>query len=105
MLKSFGWGLLPTVGLIVVIGVAQALLFAVVLPRVKGITFALVTLGFASVFHIVVMSNELVITSGATFSSISNRISSSSGRIRGHSNFSIKAHDATGTTMSKPLST
>jgi branched-chain amino acid transport system permease protein len=65
MLKSFGWGLLPTVGLVVVVGVAQALLFALVLPRVKGITFALVTLGFASVFHIVVMSNELVAYTGA----------------------------------------
>lgn len=65
MLKSFGWDLVPTVGLVIVVGVFQALLFAVVLPRVKGITFALVTLGFASVFHIVVMSNELVAYTGA----------------------------------------
>lgn len=65
MLKSFGWDLLPTVALVVVIGVIQALLFALVLPRVKGITFALVTLGFASVFQIVVMSNELVAYTGA----------------------------------------
>lgn len=65
MLKSFGWDLLPTLALVVVVGVIQALLFALVLPRVKGITFALVTLGFASVFHIVVMSNELVAYTGA----------------------------------------
>lgn len=45
--------------LIVVIAVAQAMLFSVVLPRVKGITFALVTLGMASVFHIVITSTDL----------------------------------------------
>jgi branched-chain amino acid transport system permease protein len=45
--------------LIFVLSVAQALLFSLVLPRVKGITFALVTLGMASVFHIVVTSTDL----------------------------------------------
>jgi branched-chain amino acid transport system permease protein len=65
MLKSFGWDFLPTVGLVVVVGVLQALLFAVVLPRVQGLTFALVTLGIASVFHIVVQSNEMVAYTGA----------------------------------------
>lgn len=65
MLKSFGWDFLPTVGLVVVVGILQALLFAVVLPRVQGITFALVTLGIASVFHIVVQSNEMVAYTGA----------------------------------------
>lgn len=45
--------------------VAQALLFSVVLPRVKGITFALVTLGMSSVFHIVIMSRELGDYTGA----------------------------------------
>lgn len=59
MLKSFGWSLLPTLGLVIVAGVVQALLFSIVLPRVQGITFALVTLGIASVFHIVIMSHEL----------------------------------------------
>jgi branched-chain amino acid transport system permease protein len=59
MLKSLGWALLPTVGAVVVAGILQAILFAVVLPRVKGITFALVTLGMASVFHIVIQSHEL----------------------------------------------
>ncbi|MEJ2759773.1 MAG: branched-chain amino acid ABC transporter permease, partial [Anaerolineales bacterium] len=31
----------------------------IVLPRVKGITFALVTLGMASVFHVLVLSTEM----------------------------------------------
>ncbi|MDX1613094.1 MAG: branched-chain amino acid ABC transporter permease [Candidatus Promineifilaceae bacterium] len=50
---------------VVLVGIVQALLFAVVLPRVKGITFALVTLGLASVFHIIVQSNELSEFTGA----------------------------------------
>lgn len=57
-LKSLNWSLLPTLGVVAVASVAQALLFAVVLPRVKGLTFALVTLGMASVFHIVIQSHE-----------------------------------------------
>ena len=65
MLKSLGWGILPTLGGIVVLGIVQALLFAIVLPRVQGITFALVTLGLASVFHIVVQSNEVSEYTGA----------------------------------------
>lgn len=65
MLKSFGWSLLPTLGLVIVAGVVQALLFGIVLPRVKGITFALVTLGIASVFHIVIQSTELGAYTGA----------------------------------------
>ena len=64
-LKSLGWGLLPTVAAVVVVGVVQALLFAVVLPRVKGITFALVTLGLAAVFHIVIQSQELAAWTGS----------------------------------------
>ena len=58
-LKSLKLPLPQTLGLVVLAGVAQAVLFSIVLPRVKGITFALVTLGFASVFHIVIMSHEL----------------------------------------------
>jgi branched-chain amino acid transport system permease protein len=65
MLKSFGWALLPTLGLVVVAGVVMALLFSVVLPRVKGITFALVTLGIAQVFYIVIQSRELADYAGA----------------------------------------
>ena len=58
MLKSFGWGFFPTLGMVALGALLQALLFAIVLPRVEGITFALVTLGLASVFHIVVQSSE-----------------------------------------------
>lgn len=65
MIKSFGWGVLPTVGLVIVAGVLQALLFGLVLPRVKGITFALVTLGLASVFEIVIKSREMLRFTGA----------------------------------------
>jgi branched-chain amino acid transport system permease protein len=65
MIKSFGWSLFPTLLLVVVAGVIQALLFGMVLPRVKGITFALVTLGMASVFHIVIQSRELGPFTGA----------------------------------------
>jgi branched-chain amino acid transport system permease protein len=59
LLKNFGLSLGATVGLVLVAGVAQALLFGVVLPRVKGITFALVTLGMAAVFHVLILSSEL----------------------------------------------
>ncbi len=59
LLKNFNFSLGATFGLILVAGVVQALLFGMVLPRVKGITFALVTLGMASVFHVLVVSTEL----------------------------------------------
>ena len=65
MLKSFHWSFGATLGLVIVAAVMQALLFAVVLPRVKGITFALVTLGMASVFYIVIQSQELIQYTGA----------------------------------------
>jgi branched-chain amino acid transport system permease protein len=65
LLKSFGWTLLPTIGAVIVVGIAQALLFSIVLPRVKGITFALVTLGMASVFDIVIGTRELAPYTGA----------------------------------------
>lgn len=53
--------------LLVVLGAAvvQAVLFALVLPRVKGITFALVTLGLASVFAIIIRSSDLADYAGA----------------------------------------
>ena len=53
--------------LLAVLGLAvlQALLFSLVLPRVRGITFALVTLGFASVFAIVIQSSDLQDLAGA----------------------------------------
>jgi branched-chain amino acid transport system permease protein len=65
MLKSFGWTLLPTLGLLVVAAFLQAILFSLVLPRVKGVTFALVTLGIAEVFHIVIQSREAAQFTGA----------------------------------------
>ncbi len=65
LLKSFGWPLWQVLIGIVVLGVMQALLFALVLPRVKGITFALVTLGIASVFDILIKSQELNAFTGA----------------------------------------
>lgn len=64
-IKSFNLSLPATFGLVMLAAIVQALLFGMVLPRVKGITFALVTLGIASVFHIVVMSSELGPYTGA----------------------------------------
>lgn len=58
LLKSFGLSLWETLGWVSIASIVQALLFGIVLPRVKGITFALVTLGMSSVFHIVIMSRE-----------------------------------------------
>jgi branched-chain amino acid transport system permease protein len=64
-IKSFGFSLLATLGFIFLAAIVQAVLFGLVLPRVKGITFALVTLGLGSVFHIIVMSSELGTYTGA----------------------------------------
>ena len=64
-LKSLGWSLLPTLAGVVVAGILQALIFSVVLPRVKGITFALVTLGIASMFEITIKTRELANYTGA----------------------------------------
>ncbi len=64
-LKTLGLNLWQTLGVVVLAALAQALLFGIVLPRVKGITFALVTLGMASVFHIIVMSTEFGAYTGA----------------------------------------
>ncbi|MBN1138194.1 MAG: branched-chain amino acid ABC transporter permease [Anaerolineae bacterium] len=66
MLKSFEWSFFPTVGLVIVASVIQALLFAVVLPRVgAGLTFALVTFGMASVFDIIIRTPEMAEYTGA----------------------------------------
>ena len=64
-LKSFGLNLWQTLAVVLLAALVQALLFGIVLPRVKGITFALVTLGMASVFHIIVMSTEFGAYTGA----------------------------------------
>jgi branched-chain amino acid transport system permease protein len=65
MVKSFELSF--AMALLVVVGAAivQALLFAMVLPRVKGLTFGLVTLGLASVFWIIIQSSELAEYAGA----------------------------------------
>ena len=65
LLKSFHWSLWATLIAVIVAGVSQALLFSIVLPRVKGITFALVTLGMATVFSIVITSHELSAYAGS----------------------------------------
>jgi branched-chain amino acid transport system permease protein len=64
-IKNLGLSLPAALGLVFMAAILQAILFGLVLPRVKGITFALVTLGIASVFHIVVMSSELGKYTGA----------------------------------------
>jgi len=65
LLKSFGWSLPAVLGMLVVAAIVQALLFSLVLPRVKGVTFALVTLGIAEVFHIIIQSREAAQYTGA----------------------------------------
>jgi len=64
-LRSLQWSFLPTFGLVIAAAIVQALLFSIVLPRVRGITFALVTLGFAEVFRIIVESREASQYTGA----------------------------------------
>ncbi len=58
MIRTFEWGILPTMGAVLVAALIQAMLFSMVLPRVKGIAFALVTLGLGTVLEIVVKSRE-----------------------------------------------
>ncbi len=65
LLKSAGLGLVPSLLIVMGIAVLVALLFAVVLPRVKGIGFALVTLGLASVTGIIISSSEFKDYTGA----------------------------------------
>lgn len=65
LLKSFDMSLGMALLWVFVAAIVNALLFGLVLPRVKGITFALVTLGMASVFHILVMSSEMGKYTGA----------------------------------------
>ncbi len=63
--KSLGWGVGQTMLGLIAAAIVQAILFGLVLPRVKGVTFALVTLGLASVFHIIIQSTELSAYTGA----------------------------------------
>jgi branched-chain amino acid transport system permease protein len=64
-LKTFHLNWIVALLVVLVAAVLQALLFAVVLPRVHGITYALVTLGFASVFWIIIQSSDLQKWAGA----------------------------------------
>jgi branched-chain amino acid transport system permease protein len=64
-LKTFELAWPVALLVVVVAAVLQAILFALVLPRVHGITYALVTLGFASVFWIVIQSSDLADYAGA----------------------------------------
>lgn len=64
-LKSFEWGWGLALLFVAVLAVAQAFLFAILLPRVKGLTFALITLGIAAVFWIVIQSSDLAEWAGA----------------------------------------
>ncbi len=65
LLKVFQLPLGITLLWVLLASIINAILFGLVLPRVKGITFALVTLGIASVFHILIMSRELGEFTGA----------------------------------------
>jgi branched-chain amino acid transport system permease protein len=64
-LKSFEWHWVMALLFVAVLAVVQAFLFAILLPRVKGLTFALVTLGIAAVFWIVIRSSDLAQWAGA----------------------------------------
>lgn len=63
--KSLEWGIFPTLLGLVGVSMIFAVLVGLILPRVKGVTFALVTLGLASVFHIVVQASEFAEWTGA----------------------------------------
>lgn len=64
-LRTFELGLVGSLLAVLVLAILQAVLFSLVLPRVRGITFALVTLGLASVFAIVIQSSDLQDVAGA----------------------------------------
>lgn len=64
-LKTFELHWVVALGVVGILAVLQALLFSILLPRVRGITFALVTLGIAAVFWIVIRSSDLSQWAGA----------------------------------------
>lgn len=64
-IKEFSLPLWAVLLLIAAIAVLQAILFSLVLTRGKGVTFTLVSLGLASMFSIIVTSNELGDLTGA----------------------------------------
>lgn len=64
-LKSFEWHWVIALLFVLAMAIVQAFLFAILLPRVQGLTFALVTLGIAAVFWIVIRSSDLAQWAGA----------------------------------------
>lgn len=64
-LKSFEWNWIVALIFVAVLAILQAFLFAILLPRVKGLTFALITLGIGAVFWIVIRSTDLAQWAGA----------------------------------------
>lgn len=64
-IKNYSLPLWAIVLVIIVTAILQAILFSLVLSRGKGVTFTLVSLGLASMFHIIVMSSELEAWTGA----------------------------------------
>ncbi|MCP4305702.1 MAG: branched-chain amino acid ABC transporter permease [bacterium] len=65
MLKTHEMQWVAALVVVLIAAILQAFLFGVVLVRVKGIAFALVTLGLASVFWIVIQSSDLQQWAGA----------------------------------------
>jgi branched-chain amino acid transport system permease protein len=64
-IKNFSLPFWAILLVVIATAILQALLFSLVLSRGKGVTFTLVSLGLASMFHIIVMSSELVALTGA----------------------------------------
>lgn len=64
-IKQFSLPIWAILLVIAVTAILQALLFGMILTRGKGITFTLVSLGLASMFHIIVTSSELAEWTGA----------------------------------------
>ena len=64
-IKEFSLPIWAILLVIAAIAIFQALLFSLILTRGKGVTFTLVSLGLASMFSIIVTSNELGDLTGA----------------------------------------
>lgn len=58
-IKTFEMGIGGVLIAVLVLALIQAVLFAIPLRRVGGITYALVTLGFSVIFQIIILSTEL----------------------------------------------
>lgn len=58
-IKTFELGIGGVLLAVLALAFIQAVLFAIPLTRVKGITYALVTLGFSVIFQIIILSTEL----------------------------------------------